>query len=55
MTPGLTAVGEETSVKLARLGSSFKNQPYEFTNLFAEHQQQHQQRHHQRFELGAVS
>jgi hypothetical protein len=50
----LKSNGYTTSVKLARLGSSFKNQPDGFTNVFAEHQQQHQQRHHQRFELGAV-
>jgi hypothetical protein len=63
VTPGLTVScfgnlksnGCTTFVKLARLESSLKNQPYEFTNLFAEHQQQHQQRHPQPFELGTVS
>jgi hypothetical protein len=51
----LKSSGHTTVVKLARLRSSFKNQPDGFTNFFAEHQQQHQQRHPQRFELGAVN
>jgi len=45
LSPYLTIIGYTTSVNLARLGSSFKNQPDGFTNFFAEHQQQHQQRH----------
>ncbi len=62
VTPGLT-VGwfgnlrsnrHTTAVKLARVGSSLKNQPYGFTNFFAERQHQHPQQHPQPFEFGAV-
>jgi hypothetical protein len=34
--------------------NSLKNQPYEFTNFFAEHQQQHQQHHTQPLKLGVI-
>jgi hypothetical protein len=50
----LKSSGHKTVVKLARLRSSFKNQPDGFTNFFLEHQQQHQQHHPQPFDSGAV-
>jgi hypothetical protein len=43
--------GGTTFVKLARLGSSLKNQLYGFTNFFAEHQQPHKQHHPQPLNL----